>query len=71
MPHSIIKIEHFRKESKIILFGNNILPPILEYFEICFPIEILNRLKDLGYIKPTPIQAQSLPIILSGKFIII
>jgi ATP-dependent RNA helicase DDX5/DBP2 len=41
--------------------------PILTFDEIQFPSSIRNVIQQLGYIRPTPIQSQAWPILLSGN----
>lgn len=44
------------------------VPPSIESFETCnFSKELMKNLKKCKFIKPTPIQKHSIPIILSGK----
>ncbi|CAF1096454.1 unnamed protein product [Adineta ricciae] len=41
--------------------------PILSFDEIQFPSSIQNVIRQLGYVRPTPIQSQAWPILLSGS----
>ncbi|CAF1347441.1 unnamed protein product [Rotaria magnacalcarata] len=41
--------------------------PILTFDELQFPTSIRNVIHQLGYIRPTPIQSQAWPILLSGQ----
>ncbi|MES1919258.1 putative DEAD-box ATP-dependent RNA helicase 43 [Bonamia ostreae] len=56
-----------RKKGKIEIHGNEILPPIEDFNGMRFPKAIRRVLKRKGIQKPTPIQIQGLPTILSGR----
>ena len=56
-----------RKQWHIIVGGEDILPPIKNFKDMRFPETILKKLKAKGIVQPTPIQVQSLPVILSGR----
>ncbi|CAH2041116.1 unnamed protein product, partial [Thlaspi arvense] len=59
--------DSIRKQWHIIVDGDDIPPPIKNFKDMKFPEPILNKLKAKGIIKPTPIQVQGLPVILSGR----
>ncbi|KAJ6645612.1 ATP-dependent RNA helicase p62 [Pseudolycoriella hygida] len=42
-------------------------PPVLSFEDVCFPEYIAKEFKNMGLESPTPIQAQSWPIALSGE----
>jgi superfamily II DNA/RNA helicase len=67
-PHELEMdvVDNYRKIHKIILSGKRILPPILEFGQIKLPDNLVSKLNELGYLTPTPIQAQSMPLILRG-----
>jgi ATP-dependent RNA helicase DDX41 len=47
--------------------GESIPPPIKSFKDLRFPKPILDVLKQKGISKPTPIQIQGLPVVLSGR----
>ncbi|XVF79197.1 hypothetical protein PTKIN_Ptkin14bG0201000 [Pterospermum kingtungense] len=56
-----------RKQLHIIVEGEDIPPPIKNFKDMKFPEPILNKLKAMGIVQPTPIQVQGLPVALSGR----
>lgn len=56
-----------RKEWHIIVGGDDIPPPCKSFKDMRFPKPILEALKDKGIMRPTPIQVQGMPVILSGR----
>ncbi|KAG8379778.1 hypothetical protein BUALT_Bualt07G0125900 [Buddleja alternifolia] len=56
-----------RKQWHIIVDGEEIPPPIKDFKDMRFPEPILKKLKEKGITKPTPIQVQGMPVILSGR----
>lgn len=56
-----------RKQWHIIVDGLDIPPPIKDFKNMRFPEPILKMLKAKGIVRPTPIQVQGLPVILSGR----
>lgn len=59
-----------RKRFCILAEGVDIPPPIKTFKEMKFPRSILSCLKAKGILKPTPIQMQGIPAVLSGRDII-
>ncbi|PVD30526.1 hypothetical protein C0Q70_09793 [Pomacea canaliculata] len=59
--------EKLRKMWHILVEGNNLPPPIKSFREMKFPKAIINALKKKGIDKPTPIQIQGIPTVLSGR----
>ncbi|XP_071036543.1 ATP-dependent RNA helicase abstrakt [Parasteatoda tepidariorum] len=59
--------ERVRRKYRILVEGDNIVPPIKTFKEMKFPKCILHGLKKKGITKPTPIQMQGLPAVLSGR----
>lgn len=59
--------EKIRKKYQIIVEGEDISPPIKTFKEMKFPKCIVNALKKKGIKKPSPIQMQGLPSVLSGR----
>ncbi|XP_067142956.1 probable ATP-dependent RNA helicase DDX41 [Centruroides vittatus] len=64
---SEMRHERVRKKNRILVEGDDIPPPIKTFKEMKFPKGILNSLKKKGISKPTPIQMQGLPAVLSGR----
>ncbi|KAL6206027.1 hypothetical protein ACLB2K_023278 [Fragaria x ananassa] len=56
-----------RKQWHIKVDGEHIPPPIRSFKDMRFPERILKVLKAKGIVKPTPIQVQGLPVVLSGR----
>eukprot|EP01100_Stratorugosa_tubuloviscum_P003411 TRINITY_DN1822_c0_g2_i4.p1 TRINITY_DN1822_c0_g2~~TRINITY_DN1822_c0_g2_i4.p1 ORF type:complete len:862 (-),score=389.10 TRINITY_DN1822_c0_g2_i4:94-2679(-) len=54
----------------IIVEGENIPAPIKTFKQMRFPKSIIECLKNKGIIRPTPIQMQGLPAVLSGRDLI-
>lgn len=63
------KFQKIRDTFMILVEGNNIPPPIKTFKEMKFPLGVLQALKLKGITKPSPIQVQGLPAVLSGKFL--
>lgn len=56
-----------RKKWAIEVEGDDIPNPIKRFRDMRFPDEILTHLATKGISKPTPIQIQGLPVVLSGR----
>ncbi|CAA7055668.1 unnamed protein product [Microthlaspi erraticum] len=56
-----------RKQSHIIVDGEDVPPPVKSFKDMKFPKPVLDKLKEKGIVKPTPIQVQGLPVVLSGR----
>ncbi|ETV91768.1 hypothetical protein H310_13826 [Aphanomyces invadans] len=59
-----------RKKWHILVDGDDIPPPIKSFAEMRYPPAILDALKAKNIVRPTPIQVQAMPCILSGRDII-
>ncbi|XP_028159182.1 ATP-dependent RNA helicase abstrakt [Ostrinia nubilalis] len=59
--------ERVRRELRILVEGEDVPPPIKTFQHMKFPKGILRGLADKGITKPTPIQAQGIPAVLSGR----
>ncbi|DBA02055.1 TPA: hypothetical protein N0F65_000302 [Lagenidium giganteum] len=59
-----------RKKWHILVEGDDIPPPIKSFQHMRFPPAILDALKAKNILRPTPIQVQAIPCILSGRDII-
>ncbi|CAI0462415.1 unnamed protein product [Linum tenue] len=56
-----------RKQWHIVVDGEEIPPPVSNFRDMKFPDPILEVLKAKGISRPTPIQLQGLPVVLSGR----
>lgn len=56
-----------RQRYHILVDGEEIPPPIKHFRDMKFPPAILKYLKSKGINRPTPIQVQGLPVVLSGR----
>ena len=61
------EIALIRKKHAIIVEGKDYPPPIRHFADLRLPKPILEYLKQKGIMKPSPIQAQGLPVALSGR----
>jgi len=59
--------ERLRKKWHIIVEGEDVTAPIKSFKDMRFPPAILRALDAKGIHKPTPIQIQGLPVVLSGR----
>ncbi|KAI9205856.1 P-loop containing nucleoside triphosphate hydrolase protein [Polychytrium aggregatum] len=59
--------EKIREEFHILTEGEHIPPPIRTFRDMRFPNSILAQLEKKGIKKPTPIQIQGMPVVLSGR----
>eukprot|EP00850_Spirogloea_muscicola_P004463 SM000019S05007 [mRNA] locus=s19:411418:414548:- [translate_table: standard] len=59
--------DKIRKQWHILVEGEDIPPPTKHFKDMRFPEGILKQLKDKGINRPTPIQVQGMPVILSGR----
>ncbi|GJU02292.1 DEAD-box ATP-dependent RNA helicase 14-like protein [Tanacetum coccineum] len=51
--------------------GNNVPPPFTSFEESGFPSELLREVLQAGFTAPTPIQAQSWPIALRSRDVVV
>ncbi|XP_003739731.1 probable ATP-dependent RNA helicase DDX41 [Galendromus occidentalis] len=64
------KCDKIREKYRILVEGEDIPPPIRTFKEMKFPRIIRSALKKRDIVKPSPIQIQGLPAVLSGRDII-
>lgn len=64
------KCDEIRHKLRILVEGENIPAPIRSFKEMKFPKAILQGLDKKGIKKPTPIQVQGMPTVLSGRDLI-
>ncbi|CAJ0760246.1 14969_t:CDS:10 [Entrophospora sp. SA101] len=59
--------EDIQQRYHIFVEGEDVPPPIKHFRDMKFPSAILKYLKSKGINRPTPIQVQGLPVVLSGR----
>nr|CAD7265287.1 unnamed protein product [Timema shepardi] len=59
--------ERVRKRLRILVEGEDIPQPIKKFSEMKFPRGIMAGLESKGIVRPTPIQVQGIPTVLSGR----
>ncbi|XP_006563505.1 ATP-dependent RNA helicase abstrakt [Apis mellifera] len=59
--------ERIRRKLRILVEGDDVPPPLKSFKEMKFHRGILNGLEQKGIVKPTPIQIQGIPTVLSGR----
>ena len=60
----------FKEDFNITARGTDIPKPFRTWSESALPNELLDSVKSAGYLKPTPIQMQAIPIALRGRDIL-
>eukprot|EP00347_Sterkiella_histriomuscorum_P009775 403339941 len=63
-------VNYTRRQLQVRVQGERVPKPITEFKHLLVDQWILDRIKKMNYVEPTPIQAQSLPCSLSGRDII-
>ncbi|XP_066994834.2 ATP-dependent RNA helicase abstrakt [Anabrus simplex] len=71
-PHYILTMsenrhERVRRKLRILVEGEDVPPPIKSFKQMKFPRGILLGLEKKSIVKPTPIQVQGIPTVLSGR----
>ena len=56
----------FLRSHNVAVSGSNFMKPILSFSELAVPRPVLNKMHDLKYTEPTPIQSLCWPTLLSG-----
>lgn len=69
--NSTLQIAAYRRELEIHVSGFDPPKPIQTFGQAGFDHLLLGVIKKAGYEKPTPIQAQALPAILSGRDVLV
>ncbi|CAH8606905.1 unnamed protein product [Dicrocoelium dendriticum] len=64
------EINAFRMEHKMSISGSNIPRPVFSFAELNLPDQIIRVVARNGWLNPTPIQAQGLPMGLSGRDVV-
>ncbi|XP_034939844.1 ATP-dependent RNA helicase abstrakt [Chelonus insularis] len=71
-PRAVIALgearhERIRRKLRILVEGDNVPPPLRSFKEMKLHRGILHGLEKKGIVKPTPIQVQGIPTVLSGR----
>ncbi|XP_055333545.1 probable ATP-dependent RNA helicase DDX41 [Paramacrobiotus metropolitanus] len=67
LKYSAERVERIRAKYQVAVEGDDLPFPIKTFEEMKFPKPIISALKKKGIVKPTPIQMQGLPTVLSGR----
>lgn len=60
-------LDNIRKKFHIEIEGDDCLPPVLDFRSMKMHPALLDRLRKQGITRPTPIQMQAIPVLLSGR----
>lgn len=61
------EIQDFLERAEIMVEGEDVPRPVFEFKEAGLPSKLMQRIEEMGWRKPTPIQSQGLPMALSGR----
>ncbi|MED6185764.1 Envelope glycoprotein gp160 [Stylosanthes scabra] len=61
------EVMHYRESREITVQGHDVPKPIRMFHEARFPDYCLEVIENLGFVEPTPIQAQGWPMALKGR----
>ncbi|KAL3840111.1 hypothetical protein ACJIZ3_024702 [Penstemon smallii] len=61
------EVAAYRKELELKIHGKDVPKPVKAWHQIGLSTKVLDTIKKLNFEKPMPIQAQALPIIMSGR----
>ena len=64
------ELSSLQEELEVHVMGSNTPRPISKFSHALFPAQLMSEISRSGFERPTPIQAQALPIALSGRDII-
>ncbi|MED6218174.1 Envelope glycoprotein gp160, variant 2 [Stylosanthes scabra] len=64
------EVMHYRESREITVQGHDVPKPIRMFHEARFPDYCLEVIENLGFVEPTPIQAQGWPMALKGRDLI-
>jgi len=64
------EIEQFYKENEMVASGTNVPNPVRTFAEAGLPQHILDVFSKAGYQRPTPIQSQGWPMVLTGRDVV-
>ena len=63
-------VEQIRKDLEVSVNGSNVPRPVTKFSQINFHYDLAQEIKHVGYQSPTAIQAQAIPIVMSGRDVI-
>ncbi|KAK9119738.1 hypothetical protein Scep_017831 [Stephania cephalantha] len=66
----VSSVDSYRRQHEITTIGTNVPPPLMSFEAADFPPELLREVRQAGFKSPTPIQAQSWPIVLQKRDIV-
>ncbi|XP_065556215.1 ATP-dependent RNA helicase abstrakt-like isoform X3 [Artemia franciscana] len=74
-PRAVLKLglekwDKFRKKMSVLVEGEDPPPPLATFDQMKFPKAVIKALEKKNIVKPSPIQAQGIPAVLSGRDII-
>ncbi|KAL1488193.1 hypothetical protein ABEB36_015150 [Hypothenemus hampei] len=61
------EVKHYRNANNISVVGRRIPDPVRSFEQFNVDESIIENLKKCGYVEPTPIQKQAVPILLEGR----
>uniref|UniRef100_A0A0K0DV09 ATP-dependent RNA helicase n=1 Tax=Strongyloides stercoralis TaxID=6248 RepID=A0A0K0DV09_STRER len=61
------RINELRRVNKIFTWGNDIPPPFINFTDLNLPEQFLKNLETYKIIEPSPIQMQSIPIMMANR----
>ncbi|XP_028395147.1 ATP-dependent RNA helicase dbp2-like [Dendronephthya gigantea] len=64
------EVEEYRKSKEMTLSGRGVPRPVKNFSEMLFPDYITGELTRMGFVEPTPIQAQGWPMAMSGRDVV-
>eukprot|EP00257_Ricinus_communis_P018451 XP_015577172.1 DEAD-box ATP-dependent RNA helicase 14 [Ricinus communis] len=67
---NLSSVEVYRQVHEVTATGDDVPAPFITFEASGFPPEILNDIRDAGFLAPTPIQAQTWPIALRNRDIV-
>ncbi|XP_001641091.2 probable ATP-dependent RNA helicase DDX59 [Nematostella vectensis] len=65
------QVKQLRDKMEIKVKGEHVVSPVLEFFHCSFNESLSKNLSNHGYHSPTPIQMQVLPVLLSGRDVMV
>ena len=68
--HTRLQVHELRTSLSIRVQGVNVAKPIREFSEAGLDAKIMRTIAKVGFERPTAIQAQALPVVLSGRDVI-
>ncbi|XP_069764081.1 probable ATP-dependent RNA helicase DDX17 isoform X2 [Narcine bancroftii] len=60
-------VEDFRRKKEITTKGTDCPKPVFQFHQANFPSYVMDVLRSLNFVEPTPIQCQGFPVALSGR----